>query len=468
MRKSQQVFCATLFSQHSTENFRIDGRGATVRHHFHKKEFTIGSSKDADLIIRNKAIAPLHLKVTFADNKIFIQKLEAAIEVTVSGRVIEGTNPFPYKSGEVILTGGFDKALCIELFQQEIRPAEQKDDILKEAHADADAIKKQAYEKLKVAMASDSRAAHTVEIAQQEASEILVKARRQYEENIRAAIEEALKEETDLKNKIFALQDEVNSLNEKRALAFAAYEEEDAKRADLETSIEAAQRDYEQSKLELKSALKELNAVKSEQASTQSELERCLLEVKQAREDMQKALESQRQHEKMSIDLTEKNVQLTREVAEVKDNLGKLRETEQRELQQVQKKAELEYERQKALEHARMTDRLEYENKLRRLRQIQDEKIENERRSAQVDQISHDIFQQLSMHMGFRVDDQKLIRSVVEKSIHDEYHFRQSVVSKFESTKFRKFRKLKIFTSAAAILLFLGAIMIFAEHFKID
>ena len=176
-------------------------------------EFTIGSSKDANIGYKSKGVHPLHCKIKIKGKQIFVTDLFSSQGVFVNGKKITVGTPFPIRSGEVIRLGSAQDVITVELFRKPGDPKEESTQILHDAETTAIKMMKEADQIFKEAGEVEEKSASIIAEAEAKANEIILEKKRemqqQYEEKIREAIEEGHKQANEI---VAKAEQEVESL----------------------------------------------------------------------------------------------------------------------------------------------------------------------------------------------------------------------------------------------------------------
>lgn len=482
MKRSQHIFCVTVMPK-SDEVFRIDNSVALARHHFHKKEFTIGSAKNADLRIQNKSVGALHLRARLEGDQIYLENLDPKFQPLVSGRKIEVSSPLIYKPGEMIQIPGFEGVINIDLFQREIRVTEIKEEMLAEARTQVQKLKAESDEVLRAAIQERKQAQEITEAAQKDAYRIKTEAQKQYEEIIRGGFEASQKraEEvgvqmiTNAKNQVQTLLNEAsetakkvaqeglsekqNALKQKemilkdiddlkvtlkgfideRQKQFAEFEQETQRKNDLDAIIRETETNLESTQKDLHSLVAEIEGKKLELEKWNQDLKVQLEALVACRDDEKKSRMEREREENLFEEFKVKNQKIQSEVESANKKLESLnaavtalQEREREAIVAIEEKAEKELERLRNSERARLAQLVAYESKSIELRREYERKLTLERRKLQVDQLSSDIFNQIT---ELKVDPstqtffKERIPAIVEKAIDHEARFREDAIT---------------------------------------
>lgn len=497
----------------SDEVFRIDNSVTLARHHFHKKEFTIGNAKNADLRIQNKSVAALHLKVRLEGEQIYLENLDAKFQTLVSGRKIEVSSPLIYKPGEMIQILGFEGVINVDLFQREIRVAEINDEMLAEARGQAQKLKAEAEEILQTAALERKQAQEITEAAQKDAYRIKTEAQKQYEETIRGGFEASQKraEEvglqmiTNAKNQVQTLLNEAsetakkvaqegliekqNALKQKEVILkeiedlkmstknfvegrqkqLAEFEQETQRKNDLDAMVRETETSLESAQQNLNSTAAEIEGKKLELEKWNQDLKVQLEALVTCRDDEKKSRMEREREENLFGELKVKNQDVQKEIGVADKKLESLnsavtalQEKERQALAAIEEKAEKELERLRTSEQARLAQLVAYESRSLELRREYERKLTLERRKLQVDQLSTDIFSQIT---ELKVEPSALtffkerIPAIVEKAIDHEARFREEAMTTLKiggggntKNKFKKLVWTSFVTASIAII----------------
>ncbi len=219
--------------------------------HSDKKNFTIGSSNEADVQISGTGIASLHAEVTVDPPHLFIRSLGAA-QTFVSTHQVASENLEPFRSGEAIRLGQSKQVLIIELFKKYVEAAEEGELIVHEVSEKAKIIENSIAEQkrelnLLTKQSQDLKAKIEKEVneklldAKQKAEEIHQAALRQKDEIIQSSEKEAALIAQRAESEIAHALNEIrlNSEEKKRALMDQVRVKAKEIKQEAETEVEA-------------------------------------------------------------------------------------------------------------------------------------------------------------------------------------------------------------------------------------
>jgi pSer/pThr/pTyr-binding forkhead associated (FHA) protein len=155
----------------------IHGGEKVERHYVYDREFIMGRGEDVAVLIPSVAASRHHFKVKVKERTLWIADLGSSNGTKVSACEIEKNGRMIYAAGEPIRFGDKNLYVTIQLFQTPLEKQEAADEIVADAFANAEDMKRTAAEEAKALSKMESE--QILAKARQEAQALLLQAEQQ-------------------------------------------------------------------------------------------------------------------------------------------------------------------------------------------------------------------------------------------------------------------------------------------------